>query len=346
MNKRRLTRRQKWRINKIQQERTARLTIKDRQNDQQCDEFISKQALGPEQKGLVLAHYGTQIAVEALEGEHQGDAFRCYSRANLQSLVSGDEVVWRLSQDGSGVIVAQLPRRSELCRPDNNGKIRPVAANIDHIIIVIAPKPTPSAKLIDRYLVAAELHGIEPVLLLNKKDLLVDKTQAAKDIETLLTLYEAIGYQVLRSSTHTEHGMEALKQLLGSGCYIFAGQSGVGKSSLVNALLPNISQKVSALSPTGQGLHTTTTACLFHIPNGGILIDSPGIREFGLWQVDTRLIEEGFIDFHPYLGQCKFRDCSHQTEPGCALRSAAAEGHLNQRRLDSYFAIIDSIKAC
>lgn len=360
MSKRILSRRQQWRIDKIQEERTARLSHKDQLKNQQLDELINKQALGPEQKGLVLAHYGTQLAVEALEGENKGGTFRCHFRANLATLVAGDEVVWCLSSDGSGVVVAQIPRRSELCRPDAHGNVRPVAANIDHIIIVIAPQPAPSSKLIDRYLVAAELQDIEPVLLLNKEDLIADnslpgesegvqtsdtKTSRSKhEIEDLLAVYKSIGYQVIRSSTHTEHGMDQLKQLLGTGCYIFVGQSGVGKSSLMNSLLPDISQKVSALSPTtGQGMHTTTTASLFHIPTGGMLIDSPGIREFGLWQVDTRLIAEGFIDFHPYLGHCKFRDCSHQTEPDCALRRAVTEGHLNQQRLDNYFAIIASI---
>lgn len=360
MSKRILSRRQKWRINKIQEERAARLSQKGQQKDQQLDDLISKQALGPEQKGLILAHYGTQLAVEALEGENKGDTLRCHFRANLEALVAGDEVVWRRSSDGSGVIVAQMPRRSELCRPDANGNVRPVAANINHIIIVIAPKPAPSSKLIDRYLVAAELHDIEPILLLNKEDLIADDTLSGEpegaptsnakasssksEIEDLLDVYKSIGYQVIRSSSHTEHGMDQLKQLLGTGCYIFAGQSGVGKSSLVNSLLPDISQKVSALSPTtGQGMHTTTTAFLFHIPTGGMLIDSPGIREFGLWQVDTRLIAEGFIDFRPYLGHCKFRDCSHQAEPGCALRTAVTDGHLNQQRLDNYFAIIASI---
>ena len=383
MSKRNLTRRQKWRIKKIQEERASRLNVKAQHIDQKVNTLFKDDSLGPEQKGLVIAHYGSQLAVESLHGETKGEIIRCHFRSNLQSLVAGDEVVWRLGNDGTGIIVASLDRRSELCRPDSHGVSRPIAANIDYIIIVVAPQPAPSSNLIDRYLVAAELQGIEPIILLNKEDLISDNADPqvnntanviAEDrsaenviteegidaidpdsdnsssvsmksrIDSLLRLYQSIGYRVLRSSIHTESGMSDLMELLDGGSYIFVGQSGVGKSSLINALLPDINQKVSSLSSsTGQGVHTTTTACLFHIFGGGNLIDSPGIREFGLWQVEPALIAEGFIDFHPYLGLCKFRNCSHKHEPGCAIQTALADGKITKQRIDNYFSIIDSI---
>jgi len=370
MAKRNLTRRQEWRIKKIQDERASRLSGKAQHIDQQVYKLIKEGSLGPEQKGLIIAHYGSQLAVESLDGETKGEVIRCHFRSNLQSLVAGDEVVWRQGNDGTGIIVASLDRRSELSRPDSNGLARPIAANIDYIIIVIAPKPAPSSNLIDRYLVAAELQGIEPIILLNKEDLLSDTTinkpsgmntegitgaeetnsenpgttNEKSRINALLSLYQSIGYQVIRSSTHSENGMSELMEQLGDGSYIFVGQSGVGKSSIINALLPDINQKVSSLSSsTGQGMHTTTTAYLFHITDGGKLIDSPGIREFGLWQVDPSLISEGFIDFHPYLGHCKFRNCTHRHEPGCAICAAVTDGKIAQQRLDNFFSIIDSI---
>ncbi|WP_241693274.1 GTPase RsgA, partial [Pseudomonas syringae] len=181
MAKRQLNRRQNWRIEKIQGERAARAA----KRESATLETLEGGDLGPEQTGLVIAHFGVQVEVEAQEGEVTGQVFRCHLRANLPALVTGDRVVWRAGNQGIGVIVAQLPRTTELRRPDSRGQLKPVAANVDLIVIVFAPMPEPHANLIDRYLVAAEHAGIRPLLLLNKADLIDEQKVWRRSVPTL-----------------------------------------------------------------------------------------------------------------------------------------------------------------
>lgn len=323
---------------KIQEERSVRAA----KRESRALEELQGGDLGEEQSGLVIAHFGVLIEVEALDGEQAGQVFRCNRRSNLPALVTGDRVVWRPGNQQNGVIVALLPRHSELCRPDMRGQLKPVAANIDQIVIVFAPLPHPHANLIDRYLIAAEHAGIRPLLLLNKADLLDEHNSA--HIDRLLATYRQLDYPLLEVSAQDGAGMDELRQRLDDRVSVFVGQSGVGKSSLVNSLLPGIDTRVGALSEqTGKGTHTTTTARLFHFPNGGELVDSPGIREFGLGHVSRQTIEEGFIEFRPLLGHCRFRDCKHDREPGCALLAALADGRIQEQRMHSYRHIIASL---
>lgn len=337
MKKKQLSRRQLWRISKMQDEYAARAERRAARDE----ETTAGAELGPEQKGVVLSHFGQQLDIEALEGELQGQVFRCHQRSNLDPLVTGDNVIWRQGEP-TGVVVAGLPRDSVLRRPDRLGQPRPVAANIDKVLIVIAPKPQPFANLIDRYLVAAENVPLHPLIVLNKVDLLDGGGRA--DLEEMLALYEAISYPVLRVSSKTGEGLDALKAALKDGTSIFVGQSGVGKSALINALLPGVDTLEGALSEAGdKGRHTTTSARLFHFPEGGDLIDSPGIREFGLGHLEPRALLEGFVEFRPFLGRCRFRDCRHEGEPGCRLRQAEEEGAIDPRRMESYRQILQSL---
>ncbi|HWV16565.1 MAG TPA: small ribosomal subunit biogenesis GTPase RsgA [Cellvibrio sp.] len=336
MSKRKLTRRQQWRIEKIQDERAARAS----KRDSIADEQLNESDLGPEQHGLIITHYGTQVVVEATEGEMAGQSLRCHFRSNLGSLVTGDRVIWRMGQS-LGVVVAVLPRSTALCRPDPHGDMKTVAANIDRIIVVVAPYPEPHANLIDRYLVAANAIDIEPVLLINKIDRIDEHTR--DKIHYLENTYRDLGYQVHMVSTQDGSGLDEFRQYLTHYTSVFVGQSGVGKSSLVNALLPESNLRVGDLTERQQGAHTTTSATLLHFPGGGHLIDSPGIREFGLWHMEEEEVLEGFIEFRPFLGHCKFRDCSHRHEPHCAILTALHEGKISQTRMDSYRYILRTL---
>ncbi|MGY8871130.1 MAG: small ribosomal subunit biogenesis GTPase RsgA [Pseudomonadales bacterium] len=337
MAKRKVNRRQAWRIEKVQQERADRAARKDNKVEKQ----LEGGDLGPEEEGLIISHFGKQVDVEARDGDKAGQIFRCHLRTHLGQLVTGDRVVWKAGLE-HGVVVASLPRTSELIRPTNHGELKPVAANIDRLIITFAVEPTPFANLIDRYLVAAELSEIEPVLLLNKADLITDDNR--QEMDDLLARYRKIGYRVLMASTTLEEGLDPLLAELDGKISVFVGQSGVGKSSLINVLLPGVDIKVGELSELSRkGKHTTTTARLFHFPKGGDLIDSPGIREFALWHIKPDKLLDGFVEFRPFIGHCKFRDCKHDQEPGCAILGAIENGDVSASRMESYQRILGSL---
>jgi len=211
------------------------------------------------------------------------------------------------------------------------------------LLIVIAPLPAFKEALIDRYLVAAELSRMIPVIVLNKTDLLDETTR-----ETLmqrLAIYAQIGYQVIPVSADLAHGLDRLRPVLRERSSIVVGQSGVGKSSLINGLLPGVDARVGDVSEaTNKGTHTTTTAMLYHLPDhDGTIIDSPGIREFGLWQIRADEVALGFREFNDYREQCKFRNCLHRSEPGCAVREQVGQ-RISAQRYDSYLKLLGSVE--
>lgn len=328
MSKRRLTRRQAWRIEKIQQERLARAR---RQGI--AAEALADEPLGAERTGLVIANYGAEVEVM----DDADETHRCRLRQNLETLVPGDRVVWQpLGQSPEGVAIALEPRHTLLARPDPRGELRPLAANLDQLLVVAAPRPGYSTDLIDQYLVAAESNGIHPLIVMNKIDLLTDAMEqaaVARDLER----YRRLGYRTLRASTRSAHGLDALIAALRGKVSVFVGQSGVGKSSLVQRLLPEEAIRIGALTEgSGLGRHTTSAARYYRLPTGGAIIDSPGVREFGLWHMEPQALAQGFVEFRPLLGRCRFRDCQHREEPGCALREAVARGEVSAERLASY----------
>lgn len=328
--KRKLTQNQKRRIQSNHQRKIRQATIE-----------WQDEMLGDSNDGLIITRHAQHADVETAEGE----IFRCNLRRTLKSVVVGDNVSFRKGceqlQGISGVIEAVYPRKNELSRPDYYDGIKVMAANIDQIIIVSAVLPEFSLNIIDRYLVICEKANIPVLIVLNKVDLLSDDERA--EVEKQLDIYKNIGYKTLCLSAKSGEGMDQLDHYLSKGTSIFVGQSGVGKSSLINYILPKINAGTAEVSTnSGLGQHTTTASYLYRLPQGGQLIDSPGIREFGLWHLDVEDITQGYIEFHSKLGLCKFRDCKHNTDPDCAIRKAVEAGEISSTRFENYHRLIES----
>lgn len=283
--------------------------------------------------GQVITQHGATAVVE----DSQGQLYQCKIRRSLGRLVCGDRVRFQIENNNSGIVTALEKRSSVLERPLNNGQSRLVAANITRIVVIMAVQPPFSEALIDRYLVIAELMHIQPVIILNKTDLL-DKQNHASTLKRLACYMDA-GYTVLETSVKKEHGLDALSEQLRSHTSILVGQSGVGKSSLVKALLPDIEIKIGALKNALHGRHTTSSSMLYHLPNGGELIDSPGVRDFGVWHLEAEQLAWGYREFAKWDEQCRFSNCSHTHEPGCAVHAAADQGSIDPARYQRYLAM-------
>ncbi len=323
MKKRRLTHRQQERIQSIQEKRRQRLTEKAEQKLEQAE--------GEPQKGVVITRHGQNLVI----ADEAGRLHHCLWRRNVGHVVCGDNVVWQPTDNKNGVVTALLERQSVLARPDYSGREKPLAANITKLVVVLAPLPEPSEYLLDQYLVTAETIGVEAVIAFNKIDLL-DQT-AVQKLTRRFKCYEKIGYPLIQISAKFEHGLDPLIQHLGDATSILVGQSGVGKSSLINALLPDQDVQVGRLSQaTGLGRHTTSATTRYSLPGGGCLIDSPGVRSFRLVELSRSQLERGFREFAPFLGHCRFSDCQHLEEPECALRHAVETGEIDRRRLENF----------
>jgi len=315
---------------------------KNKLTDQQQRRIDSNQQARVDEKsaalqGLVIGQAGHQLDVETAQG-----ILRCGRRKNTGAIVTGDHVLLETVPPAEYVITAVLPRSSLLARPDFRGQMKAIAANLDRIFIVCSIKPELNEGLIDRYLVASETLNITPVLVLNKIDLA--NTEQLAEIRQRISIYAELGYEVIESSAKMQHGIDLLRDSLHTHTSIMVGQSGVGKSSLVNALLPGMNIKTKEISESSnKGTHTTSASRLYHLPNGGSLIDSPGVREFGLWQVSEKELFNGFVEFRKFQGLCKFSNCQHNTEPQCAILDAINKHEISETRYDSYKRILESL---
>ena len=283
-------------------------------------------------EGRVIAAHGRQYVVELADGT----LLPCFPRGKKSEIACGDRVDIMRTSDDQGVVEAIQPRVSLLYR-SNEIRQKLIAANVDQLVIVVATEPAFSDELVARALLAAESEEIAPLIVLNKCDL-ADNLPAAR--QRLATL-AGLGYPILELSA-LNHA-EDLRPWLAGKTSVLVGQSGMGKSTLVNALIPEANAATREISlALDSGKHTTTHATLYHLDGNSDLIDSPGLQEFGLGHLDRQEIEIAFREFRPYLGQCRFRDCRHDREPGCALRAAVEAGTIDPGRFASYHRIVGS----
>jgi len=290
---------------------------------------IKKEAL---QQGLVVAAYGKRYGVELADGLQ----ISCVTRGKKNDLACGDRVEVKMTDTHEGV-VEKLHTRSSLLFRSNAYKTKTLASNVTQVIIVLATTPSFYEALLNRCLIAAEAAHIKALIVLNKCDL-ADNTEAMK----LLSVYQNLGYQVQPLSAKND--IAPLKQWLKNQTSVLVGQSGMGKSTIVNALLPDSAvrtQEVSAVLDSGK--HTTTAAHLYHLDSNSDLIDSPGLQEFGLNHLNIEELEHAFIEFRPFLGKCRFNNCKHLHEPDCAVISAVESEKISPVRLAFYQAMTQEI---
>lgn len=297
----------------------------------------------PVLSGTVLRASGGIYEVETPEGVYSAVLRGRLKREERlgDRVVVGDRVEIAPDPAGAAWTIERVEeRRSALVRraPGKAPRPKVMVANVDRVVIVFAvAEPTPHLRMLDRFLVLAESSDLEAVIVANKVDL-TGKEAARR----LFAVYEEIGYRVLYTSVRTGEGIEDLREALCDGISTLAGPSGVGKSSLLNAVQPGLGRRVAAISEhVGKGRHTTVTAELVHLSCGGYVADTPGLRELGLWAIDPEELDLLFPEFRSYLGSCRYgNSCTHSHEPGCAVREAVEAGQLPASRFDSYLRLL------
>jgi ribosome biogenesis GTPase len=284
----------------------------------------------PVPTALVVATYGRRLGLRLDDG---GDAAGRVKGKTIQP-VCGDKVeVQRIPNEPEWLITEILPRVNQLTRPNQRGKIEVLAANLDAIVVVAADSPAPDWFIVDRYICAAELMGAATAVVFNKTDL-GDIERPSADA---LADYARIGYVTLRCSAKREQNLEPLRDFLASRTAIIVGQSGVGKSSIINKLTGKHGRLVASLSiASGEGRHTTVNSVLLSLSNGGAVIDSPGVRDYAPAIDEPADAAHGFREIRESSDKCRFGNCRHLKEPGCNVKADVAEGRIDERRYESY----------
>ncbi|MFT7618682.1 MAG: ribosome biogenesis GTPase [Planctomycetota bacterium] len=272
----------------------------------------------------------------------RGNLFRLEKQFS-RPIAVGDEVIIEKRSTPPHVVVEVMPRKNYLARRKAGGRTRQIlAANIDQAVMVLAvANPQLNPRLLDRMLVAAEYGNFEPLIVLNKVDLLVDQA----DIEPIVELYRGLGYRVLMTSTKTGQGIDELRELVKDRISVLAGMSGVGKSAMLTSIQPDLALPSRLVSmATGKGRHTTTGASLIAIDVGGYVVDTPGIREFGIIDMEPWEIGHQFVEFRDLISKCRFRTCTHDHESGCAVKAAVDADEIDAYRFDSYLRILRTVQ--
>lgn len=292
-----------------------------------------------QKKGLIVAAHGRRGSLEDSPGHH----IPYLIRGRQLNVVCGDVVNWHFTEDQSIAVITEIQaRKNSLERqPPNGAKKEILAANLTMLAAVCATEPDPDWFLIDRFLCSAELMGCQPLVVLNKKELMPTESE----YRNTLVDYENIGYQVLYVSAKENSGIEELHQTLSGQIAILVGQSGVGKSSLINRLAPEAEITTQAISSaTHEGRHTTTASAMHDLPNGGRLIDTPGVRDFIPAIPESATIQNGFREFLEHAAKCKYSNCLHLREPSCGVKLAVDSGTISNRRYESYKRLFNIVR--
>ena len=285
-------------------------------------------------EGRIVASYGRRYLVELPDST----TLDCVTRARRGALACGDRVTVARSAPGQGVIEAAAPRSTLLYRSDR-ARHKLIAANVTQIVVVVAPVPSYHEDLVNRCLAAAENGGMVSLVVLNKADL----PQAATTLRALEP-YRRLGYRVI--SLSAKRDLAPLAAHLEGHTSVLVGQSGMGKSTIVNGLVPDAAARVAEVSAAlDSGRHTTTHARLYHLDHASDIIDSPGMQEFGLRHLDPPELAQAFVEFRAWFGHCRFRDCRHVIEPGCAISAACDRGEITESRLESYRGLVRERKS-
>jgi ribosome biogenesis GTPase / thiamine phosphate phosphatase len=287
-------------------------------------------------RGIVLRGTGGVWQVRTEAGETLSVSLRGrLKQAETEKLAVGDEVIVETADREAWAIAEILPRRSKLARRAPGGAVgeRIVAANVDQVVVVFAvAEPEPHVRMLDRFLVIAEANDLASRVVVNK----VELADGATARETFAE-YERIGYAVHYTSAKRGDGLDELRDALHDRISALTGPSGVGKSSLLNAIYPGLDLRVGEISRSVmKGRHTTVGADLHPLPNGGYVVDTPGLREVGMWNLDPRHLDQCFPEMRPLLTECRFRDCAHEVEPGCAVLAGVESGVVSRERYESY----------